>query len=190
MVENGIMPTEYVKRLRMRCPGTGVDIPRLPSGYSWKAWDSTLLDVHAQVLLLSFANTLDTRLFPNLRTETGCRMLVRAIEGSREFCPQASWLIHSSSTPVGCVQGLYHQGLGSIQNIAILPEYRARGFGSALLAAALHGYSLLQADTVELEVTEQNAAALSIYRRFGFEVYKTDYRAVDVPDRSMVGHGI
>jgi ribosomal protein S18 acetylase RimI-like enzyme len=185
------MPTQYFRRLRMRYQLSGVEPqPKLPKDFTLRAWDDTHLDLHAALIRESFAKQVDTQIFPNLRSEIGCQVLMRATRDSGTFCPAGCWMIQGPSGPVGCIQALFESKVGYIQNLAVLQNQRGHGLGTALICATLCGFSRLHAVAVELEVTEHNSSALSIYRRLGFREYKTEYRAVDYPDRSMVGLGI
>jgi ribosomal protein S18 acetylase RimI-like enzyme len=81
--------------------------------------------------------------------------------------------------PCGTVQGMRERGgMGSIQNLGILPFWRGRGLGEALLLQALHGFCRAGLGRAQLEVTAQNDAAVRLYRRLGFRRSKTLYKAV------------
>jgi hypothetical protein len=182
------VPDEYLKRHRMRRDLDGpVAVPPLPAGFRWRPWHDSLVDAHADVLLEAFAGEPDALIFPSLRTATGCRMLMRAVRDIDTFCPAATWLLDGPTGPVGAIQGLT---CGGIQNVAVLPDARGRGFGTALVLKALAGYFAVGVREVELEVTAANAAAVALYRRLGFRAYKSLYRSVDLPDRGMVGLGL
>lgn len=56
-----------------------------------------------------------------------------------------------------------------IENLAVSPDARRQGIGSALCAAALEACSDAGANAVELEVRAGNRAAIALYTRFGFE---------------------
>lgn len=60
-----------------------------------------------------------------------------------------------------------HVGILSIE---VLPAFRGRGIGSALLEQALEGCRG-RFELVKLEVLPGNAAGLRLYRKFGFEEY-------------------
>ncbi len=185
------VPIDYYKRqwLARDVPATAT-CPPLPSGYHWLEWREDRLDLHAEVLANAFAKETDSRLFPSLSNRTGCRMLVRAIRDLTGFSAEASWLIAGPSGPIASVLSSVDFNVGMIQNLGVVPDARDRGFGSALLARALDGFAAVGAGRVELEVTVSNSAAMSLYRRFGFRAYKSSYRPLEVPDRSMVGLGI
>jgi [ribosomal protein S18]-alanine N-acetyltransferase len=56
-----------------------------------------------------------------------------------------------------------------ITNIAILPEYRGRKLGDALLAKVITTVKEMGAKSVTLEVRVTNTVAQNLYRKFGFE---------------------
>lgn len=59
---------------------------------------------------------------------------------------------------------------GHLINIAVAPPFRGRGLGEALLERVLREAVGQGARAVHLEVREQNAPAIALYRKHGFEV--------------------
>jgi len=58
-----------------------------------------------------------------------------------------------------------------LMNIAVLPEFRRRGIGKALLENAVRDVKRLHPDMkLTLEVRQSNVAALTFYEKFGFNV--------------------
>jgi len=55
-----------------------------------------------------------------------------------------------------------------IVNIAVSPSYRARGIGKRLLDSMIKDVKARTASCIHLEVRESNAAAIGLYRLFGF----------------------
>lgn len=60
-------------------------------------------------------------------------------------------------------------GESEILTLAVRPEQRRRGLGHSLVEAAALAARNLGAEQMFLEVAEDNAAALALYRRAGFE---------------------
>jgi len=58
---------------------------------------------------------------------------------------------------------------GDVQTLAVAPAARGRGVGARLLRALLDEASARGATSVLLEVRADNAPALALYRRHGFE---------------------
>ncbi|WP_265109134.1 ribosomal protein S18-alanine N-acetyltransferase [Halosolutus halophilus] len=63
----------------------------------------------------------------------------------------------------------FGRDLGHIKDIAVHPDRRDSGIGSALLSQAIGVLGAYGADTVKLEVRESNEDAKRLYREFGFE---------------------
>ena len=59
-----------------------------------------------------------------------------------------------------------------LNNLAVLPEWRGRGFGWALLSAALDDARAHGAVRALLEVRRSNVVAQRLYTRAGFEVVR------------------
>ena len=60
-------------------------------------------------------------------------------------------------------------GEGGITNVAVLPEYRKQGAGSALIEEMIHKARELRLDLLTLEVRKSNGAAQRLYEKYGFE---------------------
>ncbi|MBQ7335255.1 MAG: ribosomal protein S18-alanine N-acetyltransferase [Clostridia bacterium] len=59
---------------------------------------------------------------------------------------------------------------GQITNIAVLPDARRHGYGSAVLRELLNRAKERNCAQISLEVRESNVAAIALYERFGFAV--------------------
>ena len=59
--------------------------------------------------------------------------------------------------------------LGHIKDIAVHPDHRGEGVGTALLTRAFAVLTARGADSVKLEVRRSNDEAKQLYRAFGFE---------------------
>lgn len=201
----------YFKRYRMeldlRRPPSGVAAPDgsgllpavLPPGFSWVPWNEMLQGAHAEVKALSFQDEMDSVVFPCLGSLAGCRDLMAVIRDRPGFCPRATWLVAAADIPahelsglagrcVATVQGVIDEGgFGGIQNVGVVPEYRGRGLGRAVVLKALAGFAASGAKRAYLEVTARNEPAVRMYRELGFRCYRTVYRAVEVPEPVAAG---
>lgn len=70
--------------------------------------------------------------------------------------------------PVGFVLARSGGGEAEIITICVAPEGRGRGVGQLLLARAMASVAALGADTMFLEVADDNLPAISLYRHCGF----------------------
>lgn len=169
----------YFKRFKMEVALADLPAPRWPAGFHPVAWREDLLNMHADILHACFAEEIDSQVFPSFLTRDGCAGLMAEIARRNAFIPEATWLVLGPQGPCGTIQALRERGvLGAIQNIGILPAWRGRGLGEALLLQALHGMSASGLGRAVLEVTAQNEAAIRLYRRLGFRRSKIIYKAV------------
>jgi ribosomal protein S18 acetylase RimI-like enzyme len=91
---------------------------------------------------------------------------IRPVVAWREGRPVASGVLSVE----GDVAGLF--------DIVTEPAHRGRGIGTAVVAALIARAWERGARTAFLQVNEDNAAAIAIYRRFGFDtLYRYRYRA-------------
>ncbi len=151
----------------------------LPDGFFWREWADGLIDLHAEIKYLSFRNELDSQVFPILGDRYGCQRLMREIRNKPGFLAMSTWLIGSDEGYCATIQGIVdRQGYGFIQNVAVLPSYRGKGLGKALVTKSLTGFQGFGLKRAFLEVTAENPTAVMMYRKLGFQKAKTTYRAV------------
>jgi hypothetical protein len=176
-----IRTTRYYKRFRMEIDLDGLPaVPVLPPDYYWVPWDSSLVELHAEVMFCSFHSGIDALVFPSLSSRSGCQHLMSEISRRPGFLPEATWLLACADGYCGSVQGVRERsGLGAIQNLGVPPLYRNRGLGSALLFQALHGFRRMGLRRAFLEATAENDGAVRLYHRLGFRRRKTLYKAVE-----------
>jgi ribosomal-protein-alanine N-acetyltransferase len=62
---------------------------------------------------------------------------------------------------------------GHIVSVAVLPPYRRKGVGTALITKAMDGMRLHNAKQCFLEVRMTNTEAVSLYKKLGFDVTRT-----------------
>lgn len=177
------MNVTYFKRYKMEIElYDAPSVPSLPHGFHWVPWQESLLGAHAEVKFQSFHDEIDATVFPSLATLQGCYYLMGEISRKRGFLPEATWLVAGPRGYCGTVQGIRDRpGLGAIQNLGVVPAFRGRGLGGALLLQALHGFRRCGMGRAYLEVTAKNDSAVQLYRRIGFRCRKTLYKAVEEP---------
>ena len=121
--------------------------------------DNTDLDGVLEVEAESFFNPWTRDMYASeLRNNAACRILVVRTEACRVagFC--AFWLVLDEI---------------HINNLAMRPQFRALGIGTALLQRVLAEAKALGARRATLEVRASNAAARRLYERLGFYVAGT-----------------
>lgn len=78
------------------------------------------------------------------------------------------------------------QGLGHVKDIAVHPDHRDRGIGETLLERAMDVLRAEDASRVKLEVREGNRPAISLYRKYDFQVHHTVSRYYDNGEDALV----
>ena len=183
------MDLTYFKRYRMEIDLVDRDFSRAapPVGYRFLPWSESLLEAFAEAKYLSFRSEIDANVFPCLGELAGCRRLMAEIARKPGFLPQATWLaVYAPAGQrrpeyCGTVQGIRDRaGLGAVQNLGITPAHRDAGLGTSLLFRALEGFRQAGLTRVYLEVTAQNDGAIRFYRRLGFTLVKTVFKAVEL----------
>ena len=178
------MTFAYIKRYQMVVDLAKVVLPEgpLPTGFHFLEWHPAFLERHAKTKYLSFCNEMDARIFPSFRQYDACLRLMRSIAGKSGFLPETTWLIVQGEPfkevrDCATIQGLRHaDDLGAIQNVAVLPGFRRRGLGLALVLKSLHGFHVAGVNQVTLEVTAENTPAVRLYEKLGFHAVKTIYK--------------
>jgi ribosomal-protein-alanine N-acetyltransferase len=62
---------------------------------------------------------------------------------------------------------------GHVVSVAVLPQYRRKGIGQALIAEAMDGMRVYNAKQCFLEVRVTNTPAIDLYKKLGFQVTRT-----------------
>lgn len=169
----------YFKRYKMEIALASLPVPVWPREFSPVAWRPDLLETHADVLAQCFAGEIDSVVFPSLGNRGGCNGLMTEIVHRRAFIPEATWMVVGPDGPCGTVQVLRErQSLAAIQNVGIVPRWRGRGLGEALVLECLRGLAAVGVRRAVLEVTAHNEAAIRLYTRLGFRRTKVLYKAI------------
>jgi len=182
------MGVTYYKRFRMEIDlqRVALEEARLPEGFEFVPWHSSLISRHATVKHESFRSEVDSDVFPCLGEFSGCLNLMSEIAQRASFVPQATWLISNlgdrGAEDAGTIQGIIQAGgWGAVQNVGVAPEFRGLGLGRALILKCLQGFLGARVPRVYLEVTARNTPAVALYRSVGFRLARTTYKAVDRP---------
>ena len=154
----------------------------LPAGFQFVPWDASLLRAHAEVKYHGFRNDSDADVFPTFKQFDRCLRLMESIVCSDSFVPEATLLLSHDPPPivgryVASIQGMRHSvDVSAIQNVAVLPDYRRRGLGRALVLGTLHAFRKLGVQQVSLDVTAGNDPAIRLYERIGFRTVRVHFR--------------
>jgi ribosomal-protein-alanine N-acetyltransferase len=64
---------------------------------------------------------------------------------------------------------------GHVVSVAIMPEHRHRGIGTALVNKAIEGMRMYRAKQCYLEVRVTNEGAVGLYKKLGMQVTRTNH---------------
>lgn len=78
------------------------------------------------------------------------------------------WACEEDGTVVAYVGMMLALDEGQVTNVAVHPEHRRRGYGAAVVEALIRDARERGLVQIALEVRVSNAAAISLYERFGF----------------------
>jgi ribosomal protein S18 acetylase RimI-like enzyme len=140
-----------------------------------RRWTELDYQPAASVITSAYRNHVDSEINDQYRTLSGSLRFLNNIvrfPGRGTFDPESSFVAMEKST--GALAGIIlcsrvRYDVGHVTQICVLPEYRSRGLGKALLAATLHNLKQWKFSTLSLTVTEGNERAVELYRHLGFE---------------------
>jgi [ribosomal protein S18]-alanine N-acetyltransferase len=83
---------------------------------------------------------------------------------------------------------LQHEPSAELEGVFVDRAYRRQGIGGALVGACMEWAAGIGATTVRLEVRASNAAALALYKRYGFSTLgvRRAYYSVPVEDAVLL----
>lgn len=113
---------------------------------------------------VSLLSELETRLFPAEPWSA------QAIAGHLAAPHTLSLLLTDGDDPAGYLFAGFCPPEGELYRIAVLPAYRRRGYGRALLDELFRYAAERSVGSFWLEVRESNTAAIKLYRSVGFSV--------------------
>ena len=92
--------------------------------------------------------------------------------------PESIYMICNRDEAVGIVEldvkRGEHAGYGWISLLYLREDYRKRGLGIQLLGRAIMKYQIMGRKTLRLHVSDDNAAALAFYKKYGFKMLSTE----------------
>lgn len=66
----------------------------------------------------------------------------------------------------------FENSFGFITDVSVITEYKGKGIASKLLKSSIQHATDSDLSKIKLEVEEDNMAAISLYRKFGFNDYQ------------------
>jgi ribosomal protein S18 acetylase RimI-like enzyme len=139
-----------------------------------RRWAEADFQNAAHVITQSYIGHIDSDINDQYRTVGGSLRFLNNIvrfPGCGTFDPQSSLVAVRRST--GTMVGLLlcsrvRDDVGHVTQVCLLPEYRGRGIGEALMAGCASELARRNFTLLTLTVTEANRKAVDLYKRLGF----------------------
>ena len=149
--------------------------PSIFPEFELRHWSDNDYQTAAAVITAAYRGHVDSQINDQYRTLSGSLRFLNNIvrfPGCGVFDADSSFVVtHKASRQVAglILCSRVRHDVGHVTQVCVLPEYRGRGVGEALLASTAgllkkRGFTMLS-----LTVTEANARAVELYKRLGFE---------------------
>jgi ribosomal protein S18 acetylase RimI-like enzyme len=163
-------------RLFMALPFAGTPLARavLPADIEIRRWIEQDYQPAAAVITTAYRGHVDSQINDQYRSLSGSLRFLNNIvrfPGCGTFDPESSFVaLHK---PSRSLTGLIlcsrvSQHAGHVTQVCVLPEFRLKGIGEALLAATSANLRQRNFSLLSLTVTEANLRAVELYNRLGF----------------------
>jgi ribosomal protein S18 acetylase RimI-like enzyme len=151
----------------------------LSPGLRLERWDDRYFEGCARLIQLAYANHVDSEINDQYRTEEGALKFLKNIiilPGCGQFLPEASFVVRpvASDRLIGVVlNSAVSAGAAHTTQVCVMPGYQGHGLGLRLLEASIQTLKSRRFHVLTLTVTAQNAKAVRLYDKLGFETVKT-----------------
>ncbi|MDD5502739.1 MAG: GNAT family N-acetyltransferase [Candidatus Thermoplasmatota archaeon] len=161
-----------VARLDMKMALSGREItqPKLTHGFVILPFNNSMERELAEMVFLCYKGHGDLEFLQERTTVEGCLALVRKEIVERKML--APLIIMQGEKFCGFTWAALHDGKHYVSEVGVVPEFRGKGLGRALLAKIVAEIAALGAKEVYLGVSAPNEDAAHLYKSFGFEVIR------------------
>ncbi|MFQ5978082.1 MAG: GNAT family N-acetyltransferase [Candidatus Heimdallarchaeota archaeon] len=151
--------------------------PDLRSEYTFSSWATEMRPSIIELLHQSHYNSemsIDASIFPQFIGIEGTTRLIGELEDNYygQFKNQLTRVLKHNNEYIGvCFLTVIRQMVGYIPEISLLPAYRGKGLGKALLVHSLKQFFMQEPKikNIDLMVTLSNSTAKALYDAVGFQ---------------------
>ena len=155
--------------------------PELSSEYTFSSWSKEMKPSLVELLHQSHYNedvSVDSELHHQFLGIEGTKRLIGEIVDNNygQFKDQLTRVLKFNNEYIGvCFLTVYHQHIGYIPEFSLLPAYRGKGLGKALLVHSLKQFFIQEPNSMKicLAVTLRNSTAKNLYDSVGFQDERT-----------------
>ena len=143
-----------------------------------RSWAEGYYQPSAAVITAAYRSHVDAQINDQYHTLSGSLRFLNNIvrfPGCGVFDSESSFvaLDRKSKNLIGLILcSRVRNDVGHVTQVCVLPEYRSRGIGEALLVATAADLQRRDFSSLSLTVTEANSGAVALYRRLGFDSRK------------------
>jgi ribosomal protein S18 acetylase RimI-like enzyme len=151
------------------------DKPTTHADVEIRRWADGDYQASAAVITAAYRGHVDAQINDQYHTLSGSLRFLNNIvrfPGCGVFDAESSFIAldRNAKNLIGLILcSRVRSDVGHVTQVCILPEYRSRGIGEALLAATESSLRKRKFSLLSLTVTEANARAVALYRRLNFE---------------------
>jgi ribosomal protein S18 acetylase RimI-like enzyme len=143
----------------------------------YRRWMGSDFELAPQVITASYAGHIDSEINDQYLSASGAQRFLHNIvrfPGCGIFEEQSSWVLappdnHRLFALLLCSR--VSVGVGHVTQLCVLPEFQHQGIGKNLLELCASSLRSSGSEAITLTVTEQNTAAVGLYRHLGYRVH-------------------
>jgi len=150
--------------------------PSVFPDFEIRPWLDSDYQSAAAVITAAYRGHVDAEINDQYRTLSGSLRFLNNIvrfPGCGIFDAESSFVVQDKATRhmVGLILcSRVRHDVGHVTQVCILPEYRSRGVGEALIACTANALRKRKFSLLSLTVTEANVRAVQLYNRLGFDL--------------------
>jgi ribosomal protein S18 acetylase RimI-like enzyme len=164
------VPREEMRLADVAAASASLAPTLLPSGFRFAPLALDDVNAAAKVIVDAYRGTIDEQIYPEMRSEAGMRVALTENLTDRHdvYDASASTLLYQRDQPIGLIVcALTGERRGYVIEVCVLPQFRRRGLGRALISHALSAFHAENANGAQLWVTSDNPAR-TLYESVGF----------------------
>jgi ribosomal protein S18 acetylase RimI-like enzyme len=152
--------------------------PSIFPDFEVRGWSDDDYQSAAAVITAAYRGHVDAEINDQYRTLSGSLRFLNNIvrfPGCGLFDAESSFIVtHKPSRQMAALIlcSRVRHDVGHVTQVCVLPEYRSRGVGEALLACTAAALRKRKFSMLSLTVTEANHRAVELYRRLGFDAQR------------------
>jgi ribosomal protein S18 acetylase RimI-like enzyme len=147
-----------------------------PGGARYRPWMPSDFELAPDVITASYAGHIDSEINDQYLSASGAQRFLHNIvrfPGCGIFEEQSSWVLAPPDNRrlfALLLCSRVSAGIGHVTQLCVLPEFQRQAVGRKLLELCAASLKSRDCKTITLTVTEQNTAAVGLYRHLGYKV--------------------